>query len=314
MEALAPTTLIAAVRHFEDHKVCVEFVKRLHWPDGKVTCPRCKATHVKELATRQIWKCYGCKKQFSVKVGTIFEDSALPLSKWLIAMWLIANAKNGISSCEIGRSIGVGQKTAWFVMHRIRAAMANGTFRKLRGEVEVDETYIGGLEKNRHASQVKRYHAGGSGKTIVFGAVERGGHVTAKVVDSRSARSLQGSVLDTVEKGAKLYSDEATQYKALGKVYEHEFVNHSQGEYVKGNTHTNGIESFWALFKRGLKGTYIHVAPFHLDRYLSEQTFRFDLRKNNDFGRFEAVTDRVFGQRLTWKELTGTWQNREQAE
>jgi transposase-like protein len=302
-----PSTLIEMITYFADKKACVEFVKNIRWADGKVACPKCGSLKVKELATRQIWQCgeKGCRKQFSIKVGTIFEDSAIPLSKWLTAMWLVSTCRNGVSSYDIARSIGITQKSAWHLLHRVRESMRRGTITKLVGEVEVDESYIGGLEKNRHASQVKRYHAGGAGKTMVFGAVERGGRVTAKVVDSRSARSLQGSVLDTVEKGAKLYSDEATQYKALGKVYEHEFVNHSQGEYVKGNAHTNSVESFWALLKRGLKGTYIHVAPFHLDRYIDEQALRFDLRKGSEMNRLQTVTSQSIGRRLTWNELTG---------
>lgn len=301
-----PKTLQEVIRYFADKKTCVEFVRDLRWPDGNVKCPKCQGIKVKEMATRQLWQCNTkeCRKQFSVKVGTIFEDSPLPLDKWLTAMWLITTCRNGVSSYEIARSVGVSQKCAWFLLHRIRESTRRGTFEKLTGKVEVDESYIGGLEKNRHKSQVKKYHTGGSGKEMVFGAVERGGRVTAKVLDSRSARSLQGEVLKTVDKTAELFSDEATQYKALGKVYKHEFVNHSQDEYVKGDAHTNTIESFWALLKRGLKGTYIHVAPFHLDRYIDEQALRFDLRKGSEFNRLQTVTSQSIGRRLTWDELT----------
>jgi len=312
METNSPLTLIAAVRHFEDSRVCIDFVKRLHWPDGKVTCPRCESTKVKEMQTRQLFKCYACKRQFSVKVGTIFEQSPLPLSKWLIAMWLIANAKNGISSCEIGRAIGVGQKTAWFLMHRIRTAMANKTFRKLAGVIEADESFMGGSDFNRHANKKR----GAGAKTVVFGAVERGGNVIAKVVDAASELHLKAAVRESIERESVLYTDQSDAYNNLGREFYRDTINHSKGEYVRGDVHTNSIESYWALFKRTIKGTYIHTAPFHLDRYLSEQAFRFDLRKSDDSGRFHTVADRVFGQRLTWKELTGTetWRNQEQAE
>lgn len=303
----APKTLIQAVQYFSDNRTCVEFVKNLRWSDGVVTCPRCESNHVKELSTRQIWKCYGCKKQFSVKVGTIFEQSPIGLDKWLTAMWLISNARNGVSSCEIARSIGVTQKTAWFLMHRIREAMANGTFLKLQGVVESDETYIGGSDKNKHVwerIQNIKNRANRTPKTAVMGMVERGGRVIAKVIDHADTNTLIGNVVANVDATATVYTDDLAAYNKLGKLYKkHESVNH-KWEYVRGAAHTNTIEGYWSLFKRTLKGTYIHVEPFHLERYLTEQGFRYNLRKGDDFGRFETSVSQIFGARLTWRELT----------
>lgn len=301
----APKTLIEAVQYFADSKNCVEFVKKLRWPDGKVICPRCTSENVKELSTRQIFKCYGCKKQFSVKVGTIFEQSPLPLSKWLPAMWIIAGAKNGVSSCEIARSLGVCQKTAWFMMHRIREAMQNGSFVKLNGVVEADETYVGGKIGNKHVwERMKSQQGKKSNKTIVMGMVERGGRVTTKVLDDTTGNRLVSEILNNVDTKATVYTDDLNAYGPLGKVYKHEQVNH-KWEYVRGEAHTNTIEGYWSLFKRTLKGTYIHMAPFHLERYLTEQGFRYNTRKGDDAYRFETAVSQIFGQRLTWKQLVG---------
>ncbi len=307
-----PETLTEVIQHFSDPRKCVEFVRDLHWPDG-VVCPKCDSKDVTELTTRQLWQCKKCQKQFSVKVGTIFEASGLPLSKWLTAMWLIANAKNGISSYEIHRSIGVTQKTAWFMLHRIREAMRNGSIVKLSGVVEADETWVGGLDKNRHAN--KRYNSmfihgnkGDADKTIVAGVLQRGGGVRTRVVTGTKAKDLGPVLKENIEPGSTLYTDEWQAYRQFGKKrggpFEHDSVNHA-GEYVRGNVHTNNIECFWSLFKRCVKGTYIHVAPFHIERYLDEEGMRYEYRKGNDKARFEQVASRVFGRRLTWNELTG---------
>jgi transposase-like protein len=306
-----PETLLDVVQHFNDPRKCVEFVRDLHWPDG-VVCPKCESKDVTELTTRQLWQCKNCQKQFSVKVGTIFESSGLSLSKWLTAMWLIANAKNGISSYEIHRSVGVTQKTAWFMLHRIREAMRNGSIMKLSGVVEADETYVGGLDKNRHAD--KRYNSmyiHGSkrrgDKTMVAGVLQRGGGVRARVVNSVKATDLAPILNENIEPGSTLYTDDLHSYRKFDKKrgghFEHDSVNHA-GEYVRGNVHTNNIENFWSLFKRCVKGTYIHVAPFHIERYLDEEGMRYEYRKGDDKARFEQLASRVFGRRLTWKELT----------
>jgi transposase-like protein len=302
-----PKTLLEAVRYYSNETVCVEFLTNLKWEGGVKRCPKCDSTEVYGLRTRPVFKCRACKKQFSIKVGTIMQDSALPITKWVPAIWMVVNCKNGISSCEMARALGVTQKSAWHMNHRIRQAVANRSMDKLSGTTEVDQAYIGGLEKNRHANK-KKDSFGGSGKTIVFGAVERDGNVKAKVIDSMGAPTIQKEVLNAVEQGSILYTDEATFYPKLKKHFEHEAVNHSKEEYVRGKVHTNTIENYWSLVKRMLKGTYIHVEPFHLDRYLMEQSFRYNLRKGDDSARFNQVASQIFGTTLTYAELTGKLQ------
>ncbi|MFI5201105.1 MAG: IS1595 family transposase [Candidatus Kapaibacterium sp.] len=299
---ILPKTLLEAVQYFSDNRTCVEFVRNLHWPDGNATCFHCGSAHVKALSNSQLWKCYDCKKKFSVKMGTIFEKSPLPLSKWLPAMWLLMNAKNGVSSCEIARSIGVCQKTAWFMMHRIREAMRNGSFLKLSGVVEADETFIGGNDSNRHAD---KKHGGRESKSIVMGMVQRKGNVVSKVIDNTLGATMKNELRKHVAEESVLYTDESNSYNGLGGKYYRDSVNHFEKEFVRGDVHTNTIENYWSLFKRTLKGTYIHVAPFHLDRYLDEQAIRYNLRKGDDGSRFEQVASQTIGRRLTWKELTG---------
>jgi len=261
---------------------------------------------VKELRTRQIWKCYDCKKQFSVKVGTIFEDSPLPLNKWLIAIWMLTNCRNGISSCEIERTIGVTQKTAWFMMHRIREAMAAGTIEKLSGTVEADETFVGGKDVNRHANKKRRMNPySDPDKAVVMGMVERGGKVVAKVVDNTKAHSLKKEIRKHVTPGSILFTDNFASYDGLHSEYYRSVVNHANGEYVRGDVHTNNIENYWSLVKRMIKGTYIHVSPEHLDRYLDEQALRYNVRIGDEGNRFEATVKGIFDRRLTWNELTG---------
>ena len=296
-----PNSLIEAIRYFADLDRCFDFVKGLRWADGPVVCPRCDHDQTSFLTTRKIWKCKSCKRQFSLKVGTIFEDSSLGFDKWLPAIWLITNSKNGISSHELGRALGVTQKTAWFMNHRIRLAMASGTFQKLSGTVETDETYIGGLAKNMHVANRKRkiHGTGYTDKVAIHGALERGGPVVATVVESVSAKTIQASIRAWVESGATVYTDQARANIGLGTIYDHKSVNHGTGEYVSGDVHTNGIENFWALYKRAWKGTYTHNAPKHSTRYVDERTFSFDNRELNDLERMVAVTSAVTGKRLT---------------
>jgi hypothetical protein len=251
--------------------------------------------------------------QFSVKVGSIFEDSAISLDKWLCAMWMIANAKNGVSSYEVGKAIGVSQKSAWFMMHRIRLAMEDGTFNKLQGEVEADETYIGGKARNMHfwrRQQVIQGKRGGSTKAAVFGVLERNGpdghsRVRTSQIPNPRRKTLEAEVRRHVESGAALYTDGAGGYRFLGEEYGHQAVEHDASEYVRGGVHTNGIENFWSLLKRSLNGTYVSVEPYHLFRYLDEQVFRFNSRYLTDSQRFVVLLRAVVGKRLTWAELTG---------
>jgi transposase-like protein len=301
-----PSTLVDAIRHFSDPETCVQFVAALRWPNGP-ECPECRGRELSYLSTRRIWKCKACKRQFSVKIGTIFEDSPIGLDKWLASIWMIANAKNGISSHELGRAVGLTQKSAWFVLHRIRLAMQTGTFRKLSGEIEVDETYIGGRARFMHKSvrAKKITGTGASDKTAVMGVMQRNGEVRTMVIRDTKKRTLDPSVRQHVEPGATIYSDSAYGYSGLDDDYTHETVDHAV-EYVRGQVHTNTIENFWSLLKRGLKGTYISVEPFHLFRYLDEQVYRFNKRKANDYSRFAWVVAQVTGRRLTYSELTGS--------
>jgi transposase-like protein len=299
-----PTSLVEAIRYFSDLDVATDYVAKLRWPDGPI-CPRCGGTEHSYLTTRRIWKCKVCKRQFSVKLGTIFEDSPLGLDKWLPAVWLAANSKNGISSHELGRALGITQKSAWFMLHRIRLAMQTGTFDKLSGTVEVDETFIGGKARNMNARTRAQRNLGGTrGKTTVVGMIERGGRVHAEVVPNTSRETLQPRVRKAVEPGASVYTDAALHYSGLRSDYDHRVVDHAM-RYVDGQVHTNVMENFWSLLKRGLHGTYVSVRPFHLYRYLDERMFTFNKRELDDLGRFEKVMDGISARRLTYARLTG---------
>lgn len=309
-----PQTLHEVIRHF-DESTAHDFFVALRWPEG-VRCPRCNSERVSFITTRKTWTCMNCtkKKQFSVKVGTIFEGSPIKLDKWFAAMWMLTNAKNGISSYEIHRAIGVTQKTAWFMMHRIRVAMQTGSFvkDKLKGLVEVDESYIGGLSRNMHkdkrAKKIKG--TGGAGKTAVQGLLQRHigkcSKVIAEVVEHTRGELLNANVRKYVLKGSEIHTDALPAYNGLDEDYIHEVIDHAEC-YVRDGVTTNGLENFWSLLKRGIKGTYVSVEPFHLFRYLSEQVFRFNERKdeNGDAGRFLTVVSSVFGKHLPYKKLIG---------
>jgi transposase-like protein len=307
-----PDTLLEAIQFFSDPDVALDFVVKLHWPDGAIRCPKCQAPEPSFLKTRRIWKCRACKKQFSAKVGTIFEDSPIPLEKWLPALWLVINCKNGISSYEVARALGVSQKTAWFMTHRIRLAVQSGSFGKISGEVEVDETYIGGKARFMHKGKraLKITGTGGMGKVAVMGLLERhgeDGHSTikvAKVVPNVRRKTLAPEVREHVEEGSEVFTDSLKSYSDLGAEYVHGVIDHAE-KYVEGKIHTNGMENFWSLLKRAIKGTYVSVEPFHLFRYLDEQSFRFNSRQLSDGLRFLKAARGIIGKRLTYSELTG---------
>lgn len=310
--AQEPRTLMEAVRYFADPDVALKHMIELRWPGG-VHCPTCGRTDVRFIATRRIWECKEkhARKQFSAKVGTIFEDSALPLDKWFVAIWMVANCKNGISSYEMARALGITQKSAWHMNHRIRLAMKLGTIEKMSGEVEADETYIGGLAKNMHAHKRERAikGTGGAGKAVVMGIVQRGvegrpSSVRAKVIQNPDSRTLQSEVRDNVEAKSALYTDGWAAYRGLGKDFAHATVDHAI-EYVNGRIHTNSVENFWSLLKRTIKGTYVSVEPFHLGRYLDEQAFRFNERKSFDSDRFATALRGIIGRKLAYRELIG---------
>lgn len=306
----SPETLVEAIRYFADPDVCLAFVANLRWPDG-IKCPKCESREHSFLSTRNVWKCKVCKKQFSVKVGTIFEGSPLGLDLWLPALWMIVNCKNGVSSYEMARALGVTQKTAWFMMHRIRLAMQTETFDKIGGEIEIDETFIGGKARNMHAARRRRKikGTGGMGKVAVMGLLDRHGEdghstVRTKIVPNTRKKTLAPEIRKHVEPGSEVFTDALKSYNDLHEDYIHAVIDHAES-YAEGRIHTNGLENFWSLLKRAIKGTYVSVEPFHLFRYLDEQCFRFNTRKISDGLRFVRVASRVVGKRLTYKRLIG---------
>jgi transposase-like protein len=308
-----PTTLQEAIVFFADADNCDQFMIAIRWADGKVRCPHCDSDKVSYLAKQRRWKCYGKhpKAQFSLKVGTIFEDSPLGLDKWLAAAWLICNCKNGISSYELSRDLEITQKSTWFMLHRIRLAMQTGSWKKLGGTVEADETFVGGKAHNMHLDRQTRLRmgkprvGGTEGKTVVMGLLERHGHARVKVLPNTRAFHVRRNVIENVERGTTVYTDALRSYSNLPvDGFVHEFIDHTEA-YVRGQVHTNGLENFWSLFKRALKGTYVSVEPFHLQAYADEQCFRFNERKTSDFERFALVMMQVVGRRMTYKELTG---------
>jgi transposase-like protein len=310
-------TLADAIRYFADEQVCIDTVAAMRWPNGP-QCPACLSPKPRQhwLKNQRRWQCRECGKQYSVKVNTIFEDSPIKLDKWLTAMWLLANCKNGISSYEIAKDIGVTQKSAWFMLQRIRLAMKTGSVIKLGstgGPVEVDETFIGGKYKNMHASKRMKLQNGvkANEKVAVMGFLDRNVRtVRAKVIPNVKRETLQSEILKQVVGTGTVYTDSATGYDNLAvHAFVHETVNHMQ-EYVRGEVHTQGIENFWSLLKRSLNGTYVAVEPFHLDRYVDEQAFRYNNRatKDNpltDRDRFMLALSQISGKRLTYAELTG---------
>jgi transposase-like protein len=305
-----PKSLQEAIVYFSNPDNCIAYIAIRRWPNG-VICPVCGSTKVSAFnPTRRTWKCgsHHPKREFSVKVGTIYEDSPIPLDKWLTTTWMLTNCKNGVSSYEIARDVKVTQKSAWFMLQRIRLAMQDEFFgSKLGGEVEADETFIGGKSRNMHVSKRQRRitGTGGKDKTAVMGMLERGGQVRTIVVPNRKRSALQTEVRKHVEAGAALYTDALPSYSGLAQDYAHAVVDHAVA-YVDGRVHTNGLENFWSLLKRGIAGTYVSVEPFHLFRYLDEQTFRYNNRRNlDDAGRFSLAISQIVGKRLTFAELTG---------
>jgi transposase-like protein len=308
-----PKTLQEAIVYFSNPDNCIDYLAIRRWPDGVVTCPTCKSVKVKFSEKRRTWTCsaHHAKREFSIKIGTVMEDSPIPLDKWMTATWLVTNCKNGISSYEIARDVKVTQKSAWFMLHRIRLAMQDEFFgSKLGGdggEVEVDETFIGGKARNMHKNlRLKmKVREGNWAKTIVIGLLERNGKVKTHVVPSRKRPICEQVVRENVVPGANIITDEHVGYYGMSEEYVHSIINHLQ-HYVDGRVHTNGIENFWSLLKRGLSGTYVSVEPFHLFRYLDEQMFRYNNRKNmNDSQRFDLAISQIIGKRLTFAELTG---------
>jgi transposase-like protein len=306
-----PQTLLQAARYFADLDMCEKFMRDIKWHGDEPACPKCGSHRVGEVKTRRLLRCKDCRKQISSKAGTIFEDSPLGLDKWFVAVWAIANCKNGVSSHELGRTIGVTQRTAWFMLHRIRTAMECETPNKFDGTSEMDTTYIGGKADNMHTARREKLIQGrGSvGKIPVHGILQRGtenkaSQVNAAVLGQNGIENTITHIRQQVKKGSVVFTDDSRVYDNLSDNYTHEAVDHSV-KYVEGIVHTNGIENFWSLFKRGIKGTYVSIAPYHLFRYVSEQVFRFNYRKLTDATRFWLLLNHVFNKRLTYRLLAG---------
>jgi transposase-like protein len=311
METFEPSTLQEAILYFQSPVNCRTYLVAHRWPNG-VECPRCGSKNVLFQEKYNRWQCGGKHelRQFTSKTGTIFEDSPLSLDKWLLAMWQVVNCKNGVSSYEIHRDIKVTQKTAWFMDHRIRVALGMATPDKMTGHVEADETFIGGKARNMHKDKraEKITGTGGKDKTMVMGILERGkdgkpSRLRTKVVENRRKKALQAEVRQHVQAGSAIYTDSLKSYEGMEE-FKHEVVDHAV-ECVRGKVHTNGCENFWSLLKRSLGGTYVSVEPFHLFRYLDEQTFRFNNRRMTDGERFSIAVDGIVGKRLTFDQLTG---------
>ena len=311
MKTELPLTLHEAIPYFSDAQRAHDFIAAIRWPDGRVTCNRCGGDNVLFLANAKRWKCRACKNQFSAKVGTIFEDSPLPLTKWIPALWVIVNTKNGTSSCELARMLGVTQKTAWFMLHRLRMAIQEDGTLRLQGTVEVDETFIGGKARlmNKKARARRKIVTGGTSMEPVQGLLQRGTRKRASKIVLKHLENtgieMQNNIHEHVRFGSEVHTDEHVTYQSLSPdLYTHKVINHAVC-YAKDNVHVNGLENFWSLLKRTIRGTYVSVEPFHLFRYLDEQAFRFNERKDNDLGRFMKAIVGIVGRRLTYKKLIG---------
>ena len=288
---------------FPDEQACIDHLRAIRWRDGEF-CPHCGSMRIYHFSDRKTFKCGDCRDRFSIKVGTIFEDTKLPLRKWFMAIWMITNHPKGIASTTLAKDLKITQKSAWFVMHRLRHAARTKSFNApLKGVVEGDTTFVGGKEKNKHAKDRTGGTQGGAGKEIVFGILERDGELRTAHVEDAKGVTLKGHVHRNVAAGSTMMTDEDRAFKGLGRDYFHHTVNHSAGEYVRHFCiHVNGIESVWALLKRQIVGIHHWVSPQHLSRYLDEMTWRFNRRDMVVTDRMNDLFASVEG-RLKYREL-----------
>lgn len=301
------SNLIELLDYFKDEVTCSKYLATIRW-NGNIQCPYdgCGHNKVFEFSNGKMYKCAKCRKQFSVRIGTIFQDSKIPLRKWFASIYLITSHKKGISSLQLAKDIGVQQRTAWFLNQRVRHAFGmNPSTEQLTGDIEADETYMGGAEKNKHKSKRVKGTQGRSvkTKTPVAGVIQRGGELRAQIVENTQGKNLRPFVIKNIAAGSNLHTDEWWGYKGLSEIYQHHVVLHNCKEYVRGNVHTNTLEGFWSLLKRGINGIYHSISDKHLQKYIDEYVFRYNTKLLDEYTRFNALLKKT-NNYISYKQLT----------